>query len=542
MYRQVFQDHLPTSEAERQTKRQEALRQAQQYRRDYPLHQFVEEAWGLIEPQAFVDGWHLEAICAHLEAVTETAAATDDVPSELPTIRNLLINIPPRMSKSLICSVLWPAWVWLSWPACRWLCSSYSKDLALRDATYSRNIMQSAWYDALKLAPWTFTTDQRVKSFFSNSANGYRITTSVGGMATGTGSDLRLGDDLHNVDEDYSVSRAEITAAKQFWTQTMATRVTNAKRACQVLVGQRVALDDVSNAVLEQGGYDYLKIPMAYEPSKEAPPTALGWTDPRTQEGDLLCPQRFSETELAPLKASLGHRYFTQFQQDPRSELSSIFPRTKWQYFLQWPDVNEFSTIIQSWDARFGDDKESGSFVAGQLWGRKGPPTTGQVYLLDRVFVRMGFVETCKAVVAMSKKWPGAYTKLIEQAANGAAIYDTLRSQVFGLVLVPVGGKYSSKLARAEAEAFVLDQERAWLPHETLAPWVGQYVMNMERFPSEPDDDTDATSQAWNYLVPPPPAKDTVREELATRQDLERQIHLAMLRKGRRGPTSGTRA
>jgi phage terminase large subunit-like protein len=142
----------------------------------------------------------------------------------------------------------------------------------------------------------------------------------------------------------------------------------------------------------------------------------------------------------------------------------------------------------------------------------------------------------------MSKKWPGAYAKLIEQAANGQAIYDTLRSQVFGLVLVPVGGKYSSKLARAEAEAFVLDQQRAWLPHETLAPWVGQYVTHMERFPSPPDDDTDATSQAWHYLCPPPPAKDTVREDLATRQDLERQIHLAMLRKGRRVPTSGTRA
>jgi phage terminase large subunit-like protein len=131
---------------------------------------------------------------------------------------------------------------------------------------------------------------------------------------------------------------------------------------------------------------------------------------------------------------------------------------------------------------------------------------------------------------------------LIEKAGNGQAIYDTLRSQVFGLVLVPVGGKYSSKPARAQAEAFVLDQERAWLPHETLAPWVGQYTTYMERFPSPPDDDTDATSQAWHYLCPPPPAKDTVREDIATRQDLERQIHLAMLRKGRRVPTGGTRA
>src|SRR5690242_10891889 len=78
------------------------------------LGEFVRHAWTIVEPSTpFVPGWHIDAIIAHLEAVS------------FGQIRNLLINVPPRHMKSLLVSVFWPAWEWIRWPERRWLYSSY---------------------------------------------------------------------------------------------------------------------------------------------------------------------------------------------------------------------------------------------------------------------------------------------------------------------------------------------------------------------------------------------------------------------------------
>jgi hypothetical protein len=142
------------------------------------------------------------------------------------------------------------------------------------------------------------------------------------------------------------------------------------------------------------------------------------------------------------------------------------------------------------------------------------------VFLLDRVFERLSFTETVKAILALSAKWPGSYIKLMEAKANGPAIYDFLRSKVFGLVLVQVDGRHGSKLARAEAVSMVQKEaQRAWLPHPSLAPWV----------------------EAWQYLCPPKPAKDVVREAEAKRQALQQKLAAALHRNGHGVPRTGSR-
>ena len=241
---------------------------AQWQRQNYPLIAFVKDAWPHIEPHVYTDGWHIEAICRHLEAVTETAIGNEQSP--YPKIRNLLINIPPRTSKSIIASVLWPAWVWISWPECRFLYTSYSVDLSVRDAVKCRQLMMTEWYQALWGDQWRLTTDQNIKSYYANNQGGYRISTSVTGKATGFGGDIIVGDDCHETTEDLSVTRAEIETAKGHWLTAIPSRVTDPNRACKVLIGQRVATDDVSDAVLNlelEGAYRYvhLNIPMEYD-------------------------------------------------------------------------------------------------------------------------------------------------------------------------------------------------------------------------------------------------------------------------------------
>lgn len=499
-------------------------------RANYPLYTFVKQAWLHIEPHSFQDGWHIEAECLHLEAVTETGAGNPHSP--YPTVRNLVINVPPRTSKSLVAAVFWPAWVWITWPAAQFLYTSYSVDLSMRDAVKCRQLMLSEWYQERWGDQWTLTTDQNLKSYYANNKGGYRISTSVTGKATGFGGDFIVGDDLHETSEDLSTTRAEIETAKGHWLTTIPSRVTNPGQTCKVLIGQRVADDDVSQAVLDLDldadyAYLHLNIPMEYE-ADDHNSTVL-WSDPRTTDGEVICPGRFPAGYIAEQKAALGHRYFAQYQQKPTVDSETLFPENKWRYFDAWPDVDWFDLLVQSWDMRTSEQEQDEkrhqrSWVAGHLWALKGSGNTAQVFLLDRYFAQVGFADTCEAVVDMSQRWPGAYSKLIEQQANGPAVFATVRSKVFGVRLVPVGGRHGGKYARAAAVSLIQAEGRAWLPSIALAPWVRDYVRYMRRFPAKPNDDGDATSQAWHELCPPSPAKNTVQEERERTQRLAQQV------------------
>ena len=99
------------------------------------FREFVRQAWPIIEPLTpFVSSWHIDAIVEHLEAVTRGQ------------IRNLLINVPPRHMKSILVSVLWPAWEWIAHPERRWLYSSYAAALSIRDSLKCRQLIESPWY------------------------------------------------------------------------------------------------------------------------------------------------------------------------------------------------------------------------------------------------------------------------------------------------------------------------------------------------------------------------------------------------------------
>ena len=148
------------------------------------LAEFVRQAWGVVEPSTpFVPGWHIDAIIEHLEAVSHGQ------------IRNLLINVPPRHMKSLLVSVFWPAWEWIRWPERRWLYSSYAATLSIRDSVKCRRLIESPWYQSGWGDRFALTSDQNTKGRFDNSRSGYRLSTSVGGAATGEGGDRVVCDD-----------------------------------------------------------------------------------------------------------------------------------------------------------------------------------------------------------------------------------------------------------------------------------------------------------------------------------------------------------
>jgi hypothetical protein len=201
------------------------------------LAEFVRQAWLVIEPSTpFVPGWHIDAIIEHLEAVTYGQ------------IRNLLINVPPRHMKSLLVSVFWPAWEWIRWPERRWLFSSYGAQLSIRDSVKCRRLIESPWYQSRWAGRFALTSDQNTKGRFDNDRSGYRLSTSVGGAATGEGGDRVVCDDPHNVQEAESDSVRKATL--DWWDVTMSTRVNDPKTAAMLVIMQRCHEQDLSGHLL----------------------------------------------------------------------------------------------------------------------------------------------------------------------------------------------------------------------------------------------------------------------------------------------------
>jgi hypothetical protein len=140
------------------------------------FREFVPRAWSIVEPATtFVPGWHIDAICEHLDAVSRGQ------------IRRLLVCMPPRHMKSLLVAVLWPCWEWINNPARRWLYCSYAGSLAVRDSVKCRRLLESPWYRQRWGDRFVLTSDQNEKSKFENDRSGYRMALGVGGAATGEG-------------------------------------------------------------------------------------------------------------------------------------------------------------------------------------------------------------------------------------------------------------------------------------------------------------------------------------------------------------------
>ena len=142
------------------------------------LRKYIPLAWPHVEPGIkYEHNWTTDAIADHLQAVTEGH------------IKELLINIPPRCSKSTIISVMWPTWEWLQIPSTKWLFNSYGQHLSTRDCLKSRRLIQSPWYQKHYADRFALARDQNTKMRYDNNKGGYRIATSVSGGNTGDGGD-----------------------------------------------------------------------------------------------------------------------------------------------------------------------------------------------------------------------------------------------------------------------------------------------------------------------------------------------------------------
>lgn len=329
------------------------------------FHEFVKQAWPCIEGnKQFVDGWHIMAICEHLQAVADRQ------------IKNLIINIPPRCGKSSIISVAFPAWVWISQPDEQFLYTSYAKELAVRDSVKCRRLILSPWYQKNWRHVYSITTDQNTKGRFQNNKCGYRLTTSVGSATTGEGGNFLIADDPNDgLDYGSEVNReSKIEWLDQIWS----TRLNDKRNDCQVVIQQRIHERDITGYISSHDDlneWTKLILPMEFEESRRTKtivlPSSDGdiWTDPRQAEGDLLWPERIGAKELASIKQGLKSeaRIAGQLQQRPSAPGGNIIKKS---WFKLWKsgELPRFEFIIQSWDTALTSNDTS-SYSACTTWG-----------------------------------------------------------------------------------------------------------------------------------------------------------------------------
>lgn len=469
------------------------------------LYDFVEMSWHVVEPSNFVGNWHLGLICEHLEAVS------------LNQIDRLIINQPPSTGKSILTGVFWNVWEWILRPSTKWFYVSYDPTLVgTRDGGKVVRLLQSEWFKDRwgNLLPRTAPA----LSNFDNVHGGYRFSTGMKGKGTGRHADIQVIDDPikpKDVTGGSSVTKKELRFASEHLGGTLASRAVNPPTFRRVLVMQRLHDEDPSGEMINTGRWVHLRLPMAYDRDRPCKTSVGG--DPRTTEGALLFPERFPAGTVETLKAELGpDPYAAQYQQTPTRKGGKTFRREWFRFWHMRPDVpDRFCPVhafdkctcdtpppvrmcnvlplhgldIQSWDCAF-KGKDTSDFVAGGLFR----VSFGRVFLVDCTNERLSFTLTLAAIKAMTVKFPKALDKLIEEAANGAAVIDTLRIEIRGITPVDALG---GKEARAAACTPLMAMGNYFLPHPDIAPWVKSYMVQLEAFPNGVNDDmVDMTSQA----------------------------------------------
>lgn len=334
------------------------------------LSDFVQLAWETLEPaQKYVHGWHIDAVCEHLEAVTHGK------------ITRLLINIPPGTMKSMLVNVFWPAWEWgpLGMSAMRFIGASHSEGLATRDNLKMRRLVQSDWYQ--ERWPTPLTGDQNAKTYFENEATGFRLSCPVSSM-TGRRGDRLAWDDPHSVEA--AISDAHRETALRVFTETLPTRLNNPDSSAIVVVMQRLHEEDVSGYIMANDlGYDHLMLPMEFEPERRCS-TSIGFSDPRAEEGELLFPARFPRSVVERDKKVMGS-YATagQLQQRPAPRSGGFFA---WEKLEIVDKVPPLVALVRYWDkagtagSNSAKAKETSARTAGVLMGKG---EDGRYYVLD---------------------------------------------------------------------------------------------------------------------------------------------------------------
>jgi predicted phage terminase large subunit-like protein len=461
------------------------------------LYDFMRAGWRYIDPNPFVDSWHLGAIAEHLQAVCDGE------------IKRLIINQPPRTSKSSML-VAFDPWVWAqrnhtdtSGPGVQFLHASYAQTLSIRDSVKTRRLIESPWYQRYWGERLQITSDQNTKVRFDNAQGGYRLATSTGGTLTGEGGSIIIIDDPHNAME--AESEAVRQSTLEWFDNSLSTRLNNPRTGAMILVMQRLHEEDLTGHILSTDAGDdwvHLMLPMRYEAERASIlyPNAIGWSDPREEEGELLTPERYDEKSVARLERQLGpYGSAGQLQQRPEPKGGGILKRDWWKDWDKdvYPQVDY---VLASIDTAY-TEKQENDYSAMTVWGVfLNDNDVPNVILMNAWKDRLELNDLVNKIAKTAKKFKVDHM-LVENKATGISIAQELRRiysyEDFSLQLIDPGRQ--DKIARAYSVQPVLAEG---IIHAPLAfSWADMVISECASFPKGKHDDiVDTVTQALRFL------------------------------------------
>lgn len=490
--------------------------------------------------------WYLDAITDHVEAWGRG------------DFRFLVINVRNKSFKSGIGAVLFPTWIWVPraksdpmhhGPRKQFFTGGHAMDLAIAQCRESREVLSSGWWqdsfgpaartrDRLDWSWWDFSGDQNTKSFYTNTLGGHRVTA---WPPAGTGKKMNLAiiDDslgIDQADSDTFNDRSNNWVFRTVWS-----RMNDPRKAGICNIQHRLRKDDTSAEFVDRLGYWFqggevvvLNLPLEYKPRmflmksspqvrlEDTPPTPIGWTDPRTEEGESLDPVRWTPKVIEQDKRSLGAIFEALCNQDPQKRSDTVI-KAHWKWKPRWPTPPDprKGYIIQSWDCGLKglDPTKSGavprkrSLTVGWVLQVIG----GKMYLLDRFGgVPMNIPEMLDEFRRAQEAWPNTLKIYVEDKAGGSTITQTMSSIYPGIIPVDPdkkGGKWQRFAAVADV---YLKNGAVLFPPEGSVPWIGDVLKYIEEFPGgDWDDDVDALSQALSEEWLPSLDPEAIKEATA---------------------------
>lgn len=451
------------------------------YRND--LMSFIERSFLELNPETqFLSSPHLEVMASKLELCHQGK------------LRRLIINLPPQSLKSHSISVAFAAWMLGHDPAKQIICASYGQNLADKLARDCRTVMLSNFYRSIFLGTRLSPEKQAVNEFMTTK-QGFRLSTSVGGVLTGRGADMIILDDPTKPDDAMSDTRRK--SVNDWYDNSLLSRLNDKEKGSIILVMQRLHMDDLVGHVLEQGGWEVLSFPaIAEEDETFEIENIFGRRCFHRRAGEALHPERESLETLARIRATLGEYHFSsQYQQSP-VPVSGAIVKTDWLRFYEPEnELPEFSHILQSWDTA-NKAGELNDYSVCTTWGVE---NRRKYYLLDVFRARLDFPGLKKAAVAQQQKHDPRIV-LVEDRASGTQLIQELKAEGMYFVKSYLPPSGSDKVMRLHAQTALFESGNILFPKS--ASWLPEYLRELAAFPgSKFDDQVDSTTQALEYFT-----------------------------------------
>tara|TARA_A100000171_G_C2138985_1_gene152957 strand:- start:4914 stop:6389 length:1476 start_codon:yes stop_codon:yes gene_type:complete len=422
---------------------------------------FVRAVW----PE-FISGYHHQKIAEKFELIKDKK------------LKRLIVNMPPRHTKSEFASYLLPAWIMGHAPKTKIIQATHTGELAFRFGRKVRNLMNHEDYKRV-FTDVELSQDSQAAGRWETNKGGEYFATGVGGAITGRGADLLIIDDPHS--EQDALSETAFDNAYEWYTSGPRQRLQPG--GIIVIVMTRWSTKDLTGKLMnaqteiKADQWDIIEFPAIF---------------PKT--GNPIWPEYWKKDELLSVKASLNEqKWQAQWQQSPTSEEGSIIKREWWMKWESQTPPNNIQHIIQSYDTAYSK-KETADYSAITTWGVFTSEADGKVYLilLDAIKGRWDFPELKRKALGKYKEYEPE-TIIIEAKASGLPLTHELRQ-----VGIPVTNftpsKGNDKHVRVNAVAPVFEAGQVWVPDER---WAQEVIEECAAFPyGDNDDYVDSTTQA----------------------------------------------